>query len=117
MNMHKSEEGTDVLAFISDLDGGELERKMSLALSRVAAATVDNDRVGEVDVRFIFKRIAGTNQVHVQHLLKFTKPTMNGKASEEETRSTPMHVGKFGRLTLAPESQIDMFKSGEPAKL
>jgi hypothetical protein len=31
---------------------------------------------------------------------------LNGKAGEEETRVTALHVGKFGRLSLAPENQM-----------
>ena len=101
-----NDSGTDVGAFLSDLDGGVLERKLSLALSQVAAASVDNDRIGEVSLKFSFKRIPGTTQVHCEHQLKFTRPTLNGKAGEEEKRTTALHVGKFGRLTLAPESQM-----------
>jgi hypothetical protein len=97
---------TDVGEFISDLDGGMLDHKLSIALSQVAAAAVDNDKAGEVNLKFTFKKIPGTNQVHCEHVLKFCKPTMDGKASEEEKRTTPMHVGKYGRLTLAPENQM-----------
>lgn len=105
-----NDSGTDVGAFLSDLDGGVFERKLSLALSQVAAASVDNDAVGEVTVKFSFKKITGTTQVFCAHQLKFSRPTMSGKAGEEETRTTPMHVGKFGRLSLAPESQLTMFE-------
>lgn len=109
-----NDSGTDVGEFLSDLDGGVFERKLSLALSQVAAASVDNDSTGEVTVKFSFKKIPGTTQVHCSHQLKFTRPTMSGKASEEETRVTPMHVGKFGRLSLAPENQMSFLeKSGE----
>jgi len=106
---------TDVGEFITDLDGGVFDRKLSIALSQVAAATVDNDKAGEVNVKFSFKRIPGTSQVHCEHTLKFSKPTMDGKAGEEEKRTTALHVGKFGRLTLAPESQLTFMdkKTGE----
>lgn len=106
---------TDVGEFITDLDGGVFDRKLSIALSQVAAATVDNDKAGEVNVKFSFKRIPGTSQVHCEHTLKFSKPTMDGKAGEEEKRTTALHVGKFGRLTLAPESQFTFMdkKTGE----
>jgi hypothetical protein len=99
---------TDVGEFITDLDGGIFDRKLSIALSEAAAACVDNDKSGEVAVKFTFKKIPGTKQVHCQHQLKYTTPTADGKKSEEETRSTPLHVGKFGRLSLAPENQLAM---------
>lgn len=101
-----NEGGTNVPEFLSDLDGGMLERKLSLVLSEVAAASVDNERVGEVSLSFTFKRIPGTSQVHCEHKLKFTRPTQHGKAGEEEKRTTALHVGKFGKLSLAPESQM-----------
>ena len=97
---------TDVGEFITDLDGGMFDRKLSIALSQVAAATVDHDKAGEVNLKFAFKKIPGTTQVHVTHTMKYSKPTMDGKAGEEESRTTALHVGKFGKLTLAPETQM-----------
>lgn len=97
---------TDVGEFITDLDGGVFDRKLSIALSQVAAATVDHDKAGEVSIKLSFSKIPGTSQVRCEHQLKFTKPTMDGKSGEEEKRSTVLHVGKFGRLTLAPENQL-----------
>ena len=106
---------TSVSEFLEDLDGGVFDRKLSIALSQVAAASIDNDKTGEVSIKFTFKKIPGTSQVHCEHTLKFTRPTMDGKAGEEEKRITPMHVGKFGRLTLAPENQMEFIdrKTGE----
>lgn len=106
---------TSVSEFLEDLDGGVFDRKLSIALSQVAAACIDNEKAGEVNIKFAFKRIPGTSQVHCEHTLKFSKPTMDGKTSEEETRTTPLHVGKFGRLTLAPENQMEFIdrKTGE----
>lgn len=106
MSHQSTSAATDVSAFIQDLDGGVFDRKLSVALSQVAAASVDNAKAGEVSVKFTFKKIPGTTQVHCEHQLKFTKPTMDGKSSEEEKRTTPLHVGKFGKLTLAPENQL-----------
>lgn len=107
---------TDVGELITDLDGGNFDRKLSIALSQVAASVVDNNRDGEVNIKLKFKRIPGTAQVHCEHTLKYLRPTMDGKASEEETRTTALHVGKFGKLSLAPENQISMFdKAGQTA--
>lgn len=107
---------TDIGEFITDLDGGMFDRKLSIALSEAAAACVDHDKQGAVSVTFTLKKIPGTKQVQVQHQLKYVTPTANGKKSEEETRTTPMHVGKFGRLSLAPESQMDLInRAGQTA--
>ena len=97
---------TDVGEFITDLDGGMFDRKLSVALSQVAAASIDHDKVGEVSIKFTFSKIPGTSQVQCAHQLKFSKPTESGKSGEEEKRTTPLHVGKYGRLSLAPENQL-----------
>lgn len=114
--MNNTQATTDVGEFITDLDAGMFDRKLSIALSAVAAAAVDHNKVGEVNVKFAFKKIDGTNQVFVSHQLKFVRPTADGKVCEEEVRTTPLHVGKGGRLSLAPENQLKMFaKSDQPA--
>ncbi|WP_275272449.1 hypothetical protein [Limnobacter sp. P1] len=107
-NQHNSTSAaTDVGEFITDLDGGVFDRKLSIALSQVAAAAVDHNKTGEVTVKFTFQRIPGTMQVRCEHALKFSKPTMDGKAMEEESRATVLHVGKFGALSLAQPSLLD----------
>ncbi|WP_440105667.1 hypothetical protein [Acidovorax sp. BL-A-41-H1] len=107
---------TDVAEFITDLDGGQFERMFSIALSQVAAGTCDNDGKGEVNVKFTFSKVPGASQVICTHQLKFSRPTQGGRASEETSRKTALHVGKFGRLTLAPENQMAMFgRDGAPA--
>lgn len=97
---------TDIEEFVTDLDGGQFARKLSIAVSRCAAAAVDKDKTAEVVIKLKFQKIQGTQQVHCHHGLKFVHPTEDGKSSEEETRVTSLHVGKFGRLSLAPENQM-----------
>lgn len=92
---------TDVAEFFADLDGGIFERKLSIALSQVAAACTDHDKVGEVLIKLSFSQIPGTGQVRCEHTLKFVKPTLDGKSGEEEKRATVLHVGKYGALSLA----------------
>ena len=105
---------TDVGEFITDLDGGQFDRMLSAALSQVAAGVIDNEKAGEVTVKFSFEKIPGTHQVLCKHTCKFSRPTMDGKASEEVTRKTALHVGKFGVLSLAPPNQLAMFdRKGE----
>ncbi len=97
---------TDVAEFVTDLDGGLFDRKLSIALSQVAAAVVDHDKAGAVSISFAFKRIEGTTQVRCEHTLTFTKPTKDGEAGEKEKRSTVLHVGRFGKLSLAQPSLL-----------
>ena len=100
---------TDISEFITDLDGGQFDRKLSIALSQAAAASVDNQKEATVTVKFKLKPIGGSHMAHVDHTLEFKKPTESGSTSETETRTTTMHVGKFGKLSLAPENQMVMF--------
>ena len=104
---------TDVAEFISDLDGGVFERQLSVALSQSAAAAVDNQKQSEVTLKFTLKPIRGTSQVHVAHTLVFKKPTSTGKTIEDTNQTTTLHVGKFGRLSLVPETQTEMFAKRE----
>lgn len=106
---------TDVATFIEDLDGGNFESAASVALSESAAAAVDFKKPAKITIEIELKPITGTHQVHAFHTIKYTRPTETGKRSEEATRSTAMHVGKFGKLTLMPESQSSMFdRAGQP---
>lgn len=62
-----------------------------------------------------FSRIKKTQQVSIKHSLKFSRPTMDGEASEKVARETVMHVGKFGKLTIMPESQMELLPKGPTA--
>ena len=46
-----------------------------------------------------------------KHQIKYARPTEKGKAMEEATTSTPLHVGVGGVLSLFPMTQTqDMFQ-------
>ena len=105
---------TDTGEFITDLDGGFFEIKLSAALSKVAAAVVDKERKGAVTVTFDFEHLTGTHQVRCQHTLKFHHPTQDGKAGEEESRATVLHVGRGGALSLAQPSLLANAQSKLP---
>ncbi len=49
----------------------------------------------------------GTAQVRISHITKFEKPTMQGTAWEDAKGATVMHVGRFGKLSLAQPSLLD----------
>lgn len=107
---------TDVSEFISDLDAGQFERALSVALSDAAARAVDRQKASRVVVTLDIKPIGGTHQVHIGHTLAFKVPTEAGSRSEDLTRTTTLHVGKFGRLSLVPETQGKLF-GAEAAKV
>lgn len=105
---------TDIPAFIGDLDASLFERKLSIAISQVAASVVDFDKAGKGQIDLSFERIDGTSQVRVEHTLKFIRPTIDGKAGEEEKRATVFHVGRGGALSLAQPSLLDDKQSRIP---
>ena len=97
---------TDVAEFFSDLDGGVLEHMLSTALSQTAAAVVDHGKKGEVTLKLKFERIQGTHQVRIAHELAFRKPTSTGRSMDETAGATVLHVGSYGRLSLAQPSLL-----------
>lgn len=107
---------TNVSEFLAELDGGSFERMLSIAMSESAAAAVDHQKKAVVTLQLSFEPIKGTHQVHVEHKLSFSRPTLEGKRSEEATRGTPMHVGKYGALSISPPNQLAfMDKAGNLA--
>lgn len=109
--MSKSQQ--NIVDVIGDLDAGVFAQKMEAALADVAAGVVQTGKTGKVTITFELKQIATSNQVSVKHKLAYVKPTEKGKASEENTTETPMHVGPRGKLSLYPESQPDLYKSSD----
>lgn len=95
---------TDIEQLFEDLDGGRLQHVLSVALSKVAAAVVDNHAAGEVVLKFKIKPIQGSHQIGCEHTVDFKSPTVAGFTSERETRTTVLFVGKYGALSLAQPS-------------
>lgn len=100
---------TDVTKFIVHLDGGVFEEKLSAILSDVAASVVDHGKSGEVNITMKIKQIGSSHQVQVDHTLKYKRPTSKGSISEDNSTSTPMHVGKRGAMSFFAENQGTMF--------
>ena len=108
--------GTNVQAFISDLNGGVLERQLSTILSDVAAAVMEHGGKGKVKVDINIERIGNTAQVKLPVTLSYCRPTLTGKRSEEAESTSLMYIGRAG-LTLFPEDQGQMFtKNGDIAE-
>lgn len=104
---HSASAATDVSEFVTDLDGGQFDRMLSVALSKVASSVVDREKKGKVTIDLSFEHIKGTHQVRVAHSIKFVQPTMSGKASEEAGGATVLHVGRYGALSLAQPSLLE----------
>lgn len=104
---------TQVDKFIGDLDGGQLEEKLSKVISLVAGSVMDHGNAGEITIKLKVKKLSA-QQVMVEHDLHFSRPTARGKQSENEANKTPMYVGEKGKVTFLPEHQNTMFdKKGE----
>lgn len=96
---------TDINALLDDLDAGIFRDKVGRALSEVAAGIVATGKQGKVTVTFDMKQIDDARQVSCTHKVSKIEPTQKGKRSEENTTSTPLHVGRGGKLSLFPENQ------------
>lgn len=99
---------TSLPAFLTDLGGGVFAEKVERALSDVAARVVDygdNGKSGSVTITLTMKRIDDASMVSIGHKLAYAYPTKYGKAGEEETQNTPMHVGPGGAMSFVPHDQ------------
>lgn len=98
---------SDVLA---ELEAGTFEDKISRALSDCASGVVNTGKTGKLVIQLDLKRIAASHQVTVKHSVKFVRPTMNGKVTEENATETPLYVGVNGKLTVTPDTQEKLFE-------
>lgn len=98
----------DLAEFLEELGGGVFAGKIIRALqdTSLSVATYgDKGRGGDVTVKFSMKRIGESNQVSLDHKLAYKRLTKRGAATEEDTTTTPMHVGAGGKLSLMPDTQ------------
>ena len=85
-------------------------QRLSAAMRDTATGVCHTGKKGRVTVTFDLARIGDSSQVQCTHQIKYARPTDKGKATEEHTTSTPLHVLKSGLLSLFPEKQDDMFR-------
>lgn len=98
-----------------DLDAGVFLQKVQRAMADVSNGVTHTRRAGKVTITFDIKCIGDSNQVNITHTLKYVKPMLKGKLSEEQNSSTPVHVGANGVLTLFPDTQVPMFEQRQDA--
>lgn len=106
---------TDITEFLSELDAGIFQDKLSAELSNMALAVIEHGRDGKLTIDISLKQIGHHHQVNVKHRMTATRPTRRGKKTEEDTTETPMHVGKGGALTIFPEDQMDLLPRHSPS--
>ncbi|SFK45709.1 hypothetical protein [Azotobacter beijerinckii] len=100
---------TDVAEFINSLNAGVFAQQIGRALSDVAAGIIDNNKQGEVTLKFKMKRIGESNQVNVTHTLDFNEPTKRGKRREDVTLDTPMYVTANGLELFQTDPTAQLF--------
>jgi hypothetical protein len=103
--MSQQSTATDINALLDDLDAGVFREKLGRTLSDVAAGIIATGKQGKVTVTFTMKQIDDARQVSMSHEVSKVEPTAKGKKTEVNITSTPLHVGRGGKLTLFPENQ------------
>ena len=101
------------IQLLEDLDGGVFVQRLDAALRAVALGVTTEGRDGEVIIKMKIKQIGSSSQVNAVHQIKYIQPTAKGRVVEEATTSTPLHVGKGGRMSLFPDTQPSLF-ANEP---
>lgn len=100
---------TSVSEVLADIDAGVLERIASKSLCDMAANVMDQKRKGKLIITLELEHIKNTQQVNIKSSVKAHMPTMdNGDRTETVKRDTAMFVGKYGKLSLVPEAQLDL---------
>ncbi|QDP58641.1 MAG: hypothetical protein Unbinned8699contig1000_34 [Prokaryotic dsDNA virus sp.] len=113
--MSGNNRGTDLPDFINDLDGGVFAEKVSRALSDVAAGVVDQNKAGDLTLKFKIERIGNSYRVGIKHTIDYEVPEANGSYRQKNTTESVMHVNTGGRMTVFPENQHQLLsKTGEP---
>jgi len=102
-------ENNNAIQLFEDLDAGVFVQRLDAALNAVALGVTTEGRDGEVIIKMKLKQIGSSSQINVVHQIKYTQPTAKGRVVEEATTSTPVHVGKGGRMSLFPETQPRLF--------
>ena len=100
-----------LIATLDAFDATLFMAKFEAALKEVALGVSVTGKKGSVSITLDLERIGDSASLKVSHTLKRSKPTANGKNTEENTTSTPMYCNGLGELTISPESQADLFKS------
>lgn len=102
-----------VSELLPDLDAGIFDRKVSTALAEASLGVVTTGKKGKVVLTFDLERIGDGNQVQCKHSLRYVKPTAKGRVTEEDSTSTPLHVGPRGHLSLFPMAQQQLAFAGD----
>lgn len=104
-------EKTDISQMIGELNGGQVEQMLNIALSDAALNTLTHDKKSTVTLKIDLSRIGDSNQVSAVSTVSYKVPTKRGSRSEDYATDTPLYVGAGGKMTVTPDNQIDIFKN------
>ena len=96
---------------LQEFDAGIFVNKVHEALKKVALGVVNHNKKGTVTIQIDLERIGETEQVQIIHTVKYSQPTKRGKITEDNATSTPMHINRFGDLTISAQRQNDLFSN------
>lgn len=103
---------------LSQMNGGVTLNRIEAALKDVAIGVANTEKAGDVTVKVSIKPQKGTNgQVNIESKVTFSKPTGNGKRSEEVNDSTPMFISKYGLSALPNQPGLDFDKDEKVTSL
>ena len=95
----------DFTTVLQELDAGVFASKLSQAVRDVALGAVTHSKPGKVVIELTMKRLGESNQIMLEHNLKYSKPTLRGKAGEENSTSTALYVAGNGAISIMPDTQ------------
>ncbi len=107
---------TDITQLIPELNGGQVEQMLNIAISDAALNTLEFDKVSEVSLSIKMSRIGDGNQVGAVCVVKYKVPTKRGSRSEDYATETPLFVAPGGKLSITPDTQIDIFRNRSRAE-
>lgn len=93
---------------LDDLDAGVFIQKVERAMRDTALAVVSTGKKGQVAIIFDLKQIGSSNQVEIEHAVKFKRPTDKGSVSEDNATMTPVYVCSGGKLSIMPDNQMEL---------
>ncbi len=94
---------------LGEIDAGVMERIASKSLCDMACNVMDQKRKGKIVITLELDHIKNTQQVNIKSSIKAHMPTMdNGDRMETVKRDTAMFVGKFGKLSVVPDTQLGL---------
>lgn len=96
---------------LEEMDAGLFAQKIASALAETAVAVVNaerKDQKGTISIELDIARVGEGAQVSISHTLTFKRPTKRGHVGEKNKTETLFYVGRGGKLTVTPDTQMEL---------